>query len=535
MATRKEINKLIKKYIPATPIIGKGVTIKSLRQKLIDANVIDDDYNLILVNEPKQRHSSSSKKASPKKNENLFPYGPGFEQIDINILASMPDNDLANACRSNSYLSNLCNDNEFWRLKFSAALGFDVKIVSPGTTIIYKDLYKKYKPAFDQPPIIAFYAIEDCYYDIFIRFYLNIDVDNIVEIIYACLYCEDLRFLEKILESVEVTDEEAYVALENSLEVNFTHGDVYPNIAVPILLIKEKIVTLDNSLLENAIRNGDVPILEVLLDKDKKHGDSLFITITNRLCEAIKSQKLEMVKYILENWGTNVQDYTKELQCAMKNKNTKITKYLFSVNKSPLTKVEITELLKIAINSHSLAQIMYLVVKYGKKAISKPHQIKILHLIAKFGTLNDFMLVAGENYVTSGEEYEYLFSETVRGNNPKIAQYLLQNLDKHVKKEDREEIEHHTKYTTYLVRRNFSSVARLGHHELVEIMSEYVDISKYTNDLKGAIREMLSTENNLSVDEKESKLRVENYFETVKVFLKHGVSLPDEIKRLCSL
>lgn len=190
--------------------------------------------------------------------------------------------------------------------------------------------------------------------------------------------------------------------------------------------------------------------------------------MANRVCDAVRSNKLEMVKYIVSNWPNKGSDYRDELQCAMDTNNTKITKYLFSIqNKQRMSDtVEMRLLVDRATDYENIEQIIYLLTNFKKEtSITKPDQYSVLQLIARKGTLDDFILVAGE-------KYDELFSQTISGNNTKIGRYLLENVDKYVKKEDIADIErdHHTNFATYLVRINLSSVVGLGHYEFVEVM-----------------------------------------------------------------
>lgn len=124
------------KYLPNEPRSGRGITLKSLTEKLKAAGVdlstgerkstTSQSPKLSPLKNTDRPHKSSrekhntgkSPKRSPQKYEkinkpNLFPYGPGYELIDLNILESLSDKELGKACRSDKYVAKLCNNNEF--------------------------------------------------------------------------------------------------------------------------------------------------------------------------------------------------------------------------------------------------------------------------------------------------------------------------------------------------------------------------------------------------------------------------------------
>jgi hypothetical protein len=94
----------------------------------------------------------------------LFPFGPGFEQIDANVLANMSDADLTRVCKVNNYLAGIGRHNEFWRLRLSKDLNLTLILTG---IVDYKDLYIKYSKCFGCPNEIASVAVENGNLEIF--------------------------------------------------------------------------------------------------------------------------------------------------------------------------------------------------------------------------------------------------------------------------------------------------------------------------------------------------------------------------------
>lgn len=78
--------------------------------------------------------------SSPKKDLTAFIHGPGYEQIDANVLQQMDDAKLEKVCRVNKYTANICKNQEFWRIRLSDRLGFDLYEKGIDYAKIYRDI-----------------------------------------------------------------------------------------------------------------------------------------------------------------------------------------------------------------------------------------------------------------------------------------------------------------------------------------------------------------------------------------------------------
>jgi hypothetical protein len=119
MSTWSDVKYLVGLYLPNEPLSGKGVTTKSLIQKLMDAHILNENGVLM---------------ADTFK----FPAGPGFELVDMEVLLKLPDDSLSKTCQTDRYLSTICASNEFWRRKLSRLLDLDIKME---VGVQYKELY----------------------------------------------------------------------------------------------------------------------------------------------------------------------------------------------------------------------------------------------------------------------------------------------------------------------------------------------------------------------------------------------------------
>lgn len=88
----------------------------------------------------------------------------GNELADINILLELTDQDLANACKQNVYISQLCRDNYFWRLKLEQKYPqiLSLRDKFPSYQVLYQWANIQTYVLFDGSPIV-YNNIRDAY------------------------------------------------------------------------------------------------------------------------------------------------------------------------------------------------------------------------------------------------------------------------------------------------------------------------------------------------------------------------------------
>jgi hypothetical protein len=532
MSTRKEVNQLVKDHFPGVPVIGKGVTLDSLRQKLVVGGIIDSNYKpiakqtspVLRKKSPRTKNRSPIRLSPKKDKKSLFPYGPGFELIDMNILANMPDSALASVCRTNSYVAKLCNDNEFWRQKLSVALKF--KVYLKNKNVNYKHAYEQYIGARDHPEVLWEIALGLCHYEIFVHFIElpEIRKDKIIYMLNKSLFCENNRVMVYILNNMDVTESDATHSLRNALYAR--NNRRLNSIDVALHLIENKIDHPQASLLEAAIHYGDRTLFEALVEKDRKNANLLINGIETRFCVATSSQKLEMVKHVVENWPKSYSNYYPDLLCSVVGENTDITEYLVGkIDKwqfETLDKPTVAELLREAGNNQSIPHLIYFLQK-GIKA-TKPDLKWIRYIVAGYGTLKDFLYVLNwktPNYITTEKIYGELFLQTIRNNKPDTAKYLLENAHIHVETTDKD------KFRKKLVYDNLDIAVGMAEYEIIQEMGKYIDLAKQENVFNFVIK--------AAIDAGDADPKVENYLKIVELFILKGVRPPAIIKKICNV
>lgn len=545
MTTRNKIFDLVKRYLPNEPRVGKGVTLKSLTEKLQAAGV-----NLITGNKDsspekqtihKSPNNSSEKytttnsiKRYPHKDGtikdqlNLFPYGPGFEQVDLGILESLSDAELGKACQSNKYVAKICSDNEFWRKRLSKVLGYEISR-SSNTTKNYREMYKNTVPYLNNIKTFIYNILQYGYLELFKHEYDNLK--------YEPEFWQKKLGVALIGPSVEIlkiliSDPGVYYNLLST--VKYTLKNISDPLVDPQKIITESLIYAIEllgkyNLVERVVETGSIDLL------DKLNIDISFVEynkLYNILYLAIASHSLDMVKYLLKLIKSKYKNFTPNfylLTNAIKKDimdilpsalgrepivPIKIAKILVS-EMPKLTKGERRTLMKLSILAKSPEHIVYF-NELGAKIPEKSFN-DILNILARSSnvSVSQFMNIFGD-HKASEDKFIDLLEFATRGKNKDLVEYVLSNIDRlaeqTVKKSD---------MSRYFI----EWVIAEGMAQLTELLLSY-----YPNLNQNILNKFINIA--ISANLKQPDV---NYLDTIRVLLNHGGKIPAFITELAKL
>lgn len=266
----------------------------------------------------------------------IFPHG--IDLIDVKIIQNLHDRQLIAVCGSNRYLDSLCREPEFWRIRLSKRLGFDLKI----TKTNYQEVYKKLSPISNNFSSLAKGIAKYGYLEILqeslslnkIEEYVNnfnIKLEDVISNLYASAIWGGVGAMSLIeakykLDSSNITEVlERYVNHVCDFSLAMDPGSVHH-----LMNYYTNKQSIPSEIYDLAITSGDVGLVDLLLSHAVRFepdliymsmlsiisGSILMVNRVKLLCSPVLLSLSDIFSIV--TWLPIMQNYTIDHACVLR-------------------------------------------------------------------------------------------------------------------------------------------------------------------------------------------------------------------------
>jgi hypothetical protein len=487
MSTWADIKYLIRQYLPNESLTGKGVTLSSLQGKLIHKGILDANYNVIV------------------RPFDEFPFGSGFEPIDITILLKLPDDILLSTCKTDKHMASVCASNEFWRRKLSILLDLEIRAES-GSVSDYKQLYFMFK----RSRSIVFDAVSVCNMQIFDKYIKSYQMpmkfvfDGVVS---KSMLCDNPHFFQSLMKVRELDERQVLRILEGILiSKESIHGP-----GTILYILNNVIEHPDVHLVESLIGFGNIKLYEQFMRTHPEMVDKL--RISHVLTAA---HSLDMVQFIYETFFFDNPEPDQYIGYAIyfdQDKTLDAIKYLVSKLKGDPIVEQLTNWMSSHLSSKESMKMIDYFVDMGASEFGD-HELELLTIYARNGRLEDVIRML-EDLPESIDMYRDLLTAVLEAEQHHITVYLLDNkesilpsIDMSLKK---------------IVEPIVNELLKNGPAASLELMGQYVSIVSPVS-VENLIKEIIADDGDMSAN-----------IELLGVLLRNGNPVPKGLLKIIDL